>query len=258
MEREAQQKVVPPKTNNAKIEALPVQKKNNASEPLHHWFLISVAIQIYNEAKSKGASTKGALLILAQASIESGYGEDALKRGDYNLFGVMTAGTDYKKTTSAGKIRDYSKKGGWEASITDYFEGKERKWPDVTELIKKEDFTADDIDQAFYTGAHFEKKEQRNKTGHNAYNANDISKDESVNNNKYGQHLLKQINDFKKRFLASLEYQIKKNDEEIKDSKILVNSIVVTNDAKEKLKAKMVSLQKQSTILEEVKNQIKT
>jgi hypothetical protein len=38
---------------------------------MHHQFLTTVAIEIYDAAKVKGASTKGALLVLAQASIST-------------------------------------------------------------------------------------------------------------------------------------------------------------------------------------------
>ncbi|KAF2342577.1 hypothetical protein DMB71_02685 [Flavobacterium tistrianum] len=186
-------------------------------DPLHHQFLITTALQIYDAAKSKGATGKGALLIMAQASIESGYGVDAMRRGDYNLFGTMTCATcaDYKVENGHGRIKDFSNSGKYEASINNYFDKKLKKWSGIAELIKQDDFSADDINKAFYTGKYFENKKTRNKTGHGSYNMDDISNDETVNNNKYGEVLVAQMNSFKKRLVNSIDYQIKKNQQEI-------------------------------------------
>jgi RHS repeat-associated protein len=187
-------------------------------DPMHHEFLTTTALSIYDAAKSKGASGKGALLIMAQASIESGYGKDAFRRGDYNLFGTMTCSTcsDFKVKNDHGRIKDFSNAGGYEASIKDYFDKKLKKWTGIADLIKKEEFTADDVNKAFYTGKYIEDKKTRNKTGHGSYNFDDVSADESVNNNKYGEGLVSQMNFFKKRLIASIDYQIEKNQSEIK------------------------------------------
>jgi RHS repeat-associated protein len=184
-------------------------------EPMHHLFLTTVAIIIYDAAKAKGASGRGTLLIMAQASIESGYGNDALKRGDYNLFGVMTGGSDYKATTTHGRIRDYSNKGQFKGSIDDYISNISAKWPLLLTALKKKDFTSDDVDAALYTGSHYEKKEVRNKTGHLSYNADDISKDEKTNNNRYGAKLIAQMETLKTRLIASIDYQTTQNNTKI-------------------------------------------
>ena len=112
-------------------------------DPLHHEFLITAAIEIYDAAKSHGASAKGALLVMAQASIESGYGKSAIKNGDFNLFGTMTLGSDYKVTTSHGKVKDFSKTGGYASSLEYYFRKNEKTWPKFSELIMKDNFRSE-------------------------------------------------------------------------------------------------------------------
>jgi Mannosyl-glycoprotein endo-beta-N-acetylglucosaminidase len=192
------------------------------SDPLHHQFLITTALKIYDAAKLLGATGKGALLIMAQASIESGYGKDAVRRGDYNLFGTSTSGNDYKVKNAQIKIKDYSNVGGYDASIKDYFVRKLKRWTGIADLIKNNDFTGNDIDKAFYTGLYIEDEKTRNKTGHGAYNFDHVqtSKPDGrgtiiSNNNKYGEVLMKQMSDFAKRFINSLDYQINKNKKEI-------------------------------------------
>ena len=226
-------------------------------DPLHHTFLTTTAIDIYDEAKSRNATGRGALLIMAQASIESGYGKDAEARGDYNLFGVMTCNTcsDYKKTTAHGRIKDYTNKGKYKGSIDDYFDKKVNQWPESETLMKEESFDADDIDKAFYTGKYFEKKAVRNKTGHGSYNADDISADEKTNNNKYGTVLLNQMGYFKKRLIASIDYQVKANTARITE----IDTALKDEKDAGKIKsfnAEKTTLQQQSGKLNAVKTDI--
>ncbi|GAA3772681.1 glucosaminidase domain-containing protein [Flavobacterium ginsengiterrae] len=200
--------------------------EKDATDPLHHQFLITTALKIYDAAKYKGATGKGALLIMAQASIESGYGKDAMRRGDYNLFGTSTTGNDYKVKNGQIKIKDYSNVGGYDASIKDYFDKKLKRWTGIANLIKNENFISDDIDKAFYTGIYIEDEETRNKTGHGAYNFDNVKTSKPngkgtviSNNNKYGEDLVKQMTDFKKRLIDSIDYQIKKNRKQITEIK---------------------------------------
>jgi len=228
-------------------------------DPMHHVFLTTVALEIYDAAKAKGASGRGALLIMAQASIESGYGVDATKRGDYNLFGVMTRGSDYKVQNAHGKIRDYSNNGKWKGSIDDYFEGKTRKWPASDELIKKSTFTADDIDKALYTGKFFEFADVRIKTGHGAYNADNINEKTKTNNNEYGSDLIKQMNSFKTRLNASLDYQINVNNMRIEAIDATLTgpgSGVLSSETKANLATEKTKLSTQNARFEAVKKDI--
>lgn len=225
-------------------------------DPMHHEFLTTIALDIYDAAKAKGASGMGALLVMAQASIESGYGQDAISRGDYNLFGVMTNGSDYKVKNLHGKIKDYSNNGKWQGSIDDYFEGKSRKWPASDELIKQPAFTSDDVDKAFYTGKYFEFKKQRNKTGHGTYNADDIDEETNTNNNKYGTKLIKQMGDFKKRFVASLDYQINKNSSRIEQIDEMLKAHVWNTETLDKLNTEKAQLTKQNERFEAVKKDV--
>ena len=130
-------------------------------DPMHHQFLTTVALDIYTAAKAKGASTKGALLIISQAAIESSWGADALKAGDYNLFGTMTLGNDFKRSTSHGRLKDFSQSGGFAGSLNYYFDKNEKRWPGFSDLIKKSDFDDDEIDRAFNTGTYFPTKEEQ-------------------------------------------------------------------------------------------------
>lgn len=226
---------------------------------MHHLFLTTVALEIYDAAKARGATGRGALLIMAQASIESGYGVDATKRGDYNLFGVMTRGSDYKVKNSHGRIRDYSNSGKWKGSIDDYFEGKTRKWPASDELIKKSTFTADDIDKALYTGRFFEFADVRIKTGHGAYNADNINEATKTNKNEYGSDLIKQMNSFKARLNASLDYQININDLRIKEIDATLTgpgSGVMSIERKANLSSEKANLSTQNARFESIKKDI--
>ena len=231
-------------------------------DPLHHEFLTTVAIDIYDFSMGENMSVRGALLVMAQASLESGYGASAIKYKDYNLFGVMTNGTDYKRTTSAGRVRDYSKKGGYKGSVTDFYDGVVRKWPKYKNLLEKESFTADDINQALYTGKYIEGDKERNKTGHLSYNADDIVRDKNgnitKNTNKYGSDLYGQMKSVKKRFVASLDYKISQNKSEInnlreqlsknrtemdvntiKEVKNQIGSLKITNNKLERIKSEV-------------------
>ncbi|SDF49222.1 RHS repeat domain-containing protein [Chitinophaga filiformis] len=225
-------------------------------DPLHHEFLITVALDIYDAAKAKGASGQGALLVMAQASIESLYGKDAIDRGDYNLFGVMTLGSDYKIKNKHGKIKDYSNNGKWKGSIDDYFERKARKWPASDELIKQPAFTSDDIDKAFYTGKYFEFEKERNKTGHGSYNADDTEEKTKTNNNNYGSRLIKQMGDFRKRFVGSLDYQINSNNTRIAQIDEMLKAHIWNTETIEKLNAEKAELTKQNERYEAVKKDV--
>jgi RHS repeat-associated protein len=245
-------------------------------EPMHHLFFVTVALDIYDAAKLRGASGRGALLVMAQASIESGYGNDAIKRGDYNLFGVMTNGSDFKAKTSHGRIKDYSNNGQYAGAINDYFDNKGSKWPlFFQQLIKKGDFTSDDVDAALYTGKSYETKTTRNKTGHLSYNADDISKDEKINNNKYGAKLIAQMDFFRARLIASIDYQTNSNntrlgqiDKELKSIEAtlpkadLNRPFIIPQPSKEiadkisALSAEQKKLQKQNDKLENIKKDV--
>lgn len=198
-------------------------------DPMHHTFLTTVAIEIFSEVKAVGASNKGALLIIAQASLESGYGSAAITYGDFNLFGVMTNGDDFKRKTSHGKVKDYSKSGGYGGAITDHISGIKRKWPKYGELIKMSEFGSDEIDAALYTGEYIEDKQTRNKTGNNSYNVDNWTEG-GENNNEYGTHLYNQMKSVKKRLINSLDYQIGINQKRIDEINTIINPIPISSE----------------------------
>lgn len=172
--------------------------------PMHYKFLSEVALDIYTSAKKHDASEKGALFVIAHAALESGWAKDALKAGDYNLFGMMTLGNDFIRSTKHGKVKDYSKVGGFKASMDDYFQKiNSHQWSGF-DLIKKIDFTYDDIDKAFNTGAYYPTKKELHD-GKYVYNA-DIDKNDKKNH--YGKFLYNQMSSVKKRMLEALDYRI--------------------------------------------------
>lgn len=234
-----------------------------SKDPIHHEFLITIVIKIYNQAKARGASAKGAMLIASQATLESGWGTAAERRGDYNLFGTSTDGNDYKVKNSQIKIKDYSNVGGYDASIKDFFTNKFKKWPGIEKLIKNENFTSDDIDKAFYTGIYIEDEKTRNKTGHGAYNFDDVitskpnGKGSIVSNdNKYGKSLLLQIKSTTKRLIPSIDYEISKNNSLINQEIKKLQSNNVSKKEKEDLSNSIEEIQTQNENYLSIKNEI--
>lgn len=221
-----------------------IEQKNEifilGAQPVHHLFLTTIAVEIYDFAKLKGASSNGALLVLAQASLESGYGVSALKNGDYNLFGVM--GKPSKRSTSHGSVKDYSNLGGYKAALTDYFNKIEKNWSHFSSIIAKNTLTADDIDKAFNTGAYYPTDKERH-SGKYAYNAD---KDKSGKNH-YGEHLLNQLGYIKKRFRNSLDFQIKSNKNRIiQINNLLLYCLLYTNSGKKNLEQEKTVIIKQN------------
>lgn len=177
-------------------------------------------MEIYNASLDKGASHKGAILVVSQAALESSYGKVAIKYGDYNLFGVM--GYPSKRKTSHGSVKDFSKSGKYKGAISDYFDGIDRKWPDFIKVIKREDFSYKDVDEAFHTGDYYPTDEQR----HNGIYAYNADKDANGKNN-YGDFLVNQMMPgVDKRFMKSLNYKINENNSRIS----YINTWFILND----------------------------
>ncbi len=236
---------------------IPNNLNTQASPPLHHKFLTEIAIDIFDFIKTKGGSATGALLVIAQASLESGYGQAAIKFNDYNLFGVMTLGSDYKRTTSHGKVKDYSNAGKYKGAIEDFYNKIVKTWPNYAELLKKTSFTADDIDKALYTGKYIEWKEERNKTGHLSYNFDNVDEKNKINNNQYGKSLINQMISVKKRMITSLDYQISENNADIEQiDRTLKTTGILSNEGRKKETGRKHLLEIQIKKLEEVKTDL--
>lgn len=175
--------------------------------PLHYEFLIGFALDIIDNSKKRSASDKGALFVLAQACNEGGWGEKAIEFRDFSLFGMTTLGTDYIRTTNKGKnrIKDYSKTGGLQAALDDYFNKIDsHKWSGSA-LIKMTEFNYEDIDKAFNTGANYPTEKER----HNGAYAYNDDFDELDKKNHYGENLYRQMRSSKKWSLVSFDYRIK-------------------------------------------------
>ena len=208
-----------------------------AKPPLHHQFLITVGMQVYKAAKKNGVSSNGAILVLAQASLESGWGKSAMRYNDYNLFGVM--GTPSKRSTTHGPVKDYSNLGGYEAAINDYFKKAKSRWPKWTAVLSQNDFTAEDIDKALNTGSYYPSKEDR-QNGKYAYCGDLDENGES----HYGESLIKQFSSTKKRFKDSLIYQINANE------KIIQQGIPYSNEFLDRIKEENIQYK---SVLDEIK-----
>ncbi|OXB20371.1 hypothetical protein B0A80_19155 [Flavobacterium tructae] len=233
------------------VKAKAISAPPKKEKPVHHQFLTTIAVEIYDFAKAKGASSQGALLVLAQASLESGYGASAIKHGDYNLFGVM--GKPFKRSTSHGTVKDYSNLGGYQAALTDYFNKIDKNWSHFSSIIKNDTITADDIDKAFNTGTYYPTAKERHG-GKYAYNADMDSRGA----NHYGEHLLKQIGGVKKRFKNSLDFQIEANKERLKEINTILtgNSLLFTDPVKSTLEEEKRQLVIQNEKFNTVSNEI--
>jgi RHS repeat-associated protein len=219
-------------------------------DPMHHVFLTTVAIDIYDAAKAKGASAKGALLVMAQAALESGWGKAAISNKDFNLFGMM--GFPSKRSTSHGHVKDYSKAGGYEAAINDYFAKIDKTWPGFKDVINKDNFTSKDVDAALHTGDSYPTDAERMK-GKYAYNA-DLDKE---GNNNYGTALFKQMENVKGRILKSIDYQMEQNNMKIKEiDASLATTGILTDEGKAAITAQKTALTDQNTKLNAVKTEI--
>jgi hypothetical protein len=180
------------------------KQKVKPAEPLHYKFLTEVALDIHDAAQENGASQKGILFVIAHAALESGWAADALKAGDYNLFGMMTLSNDFIRKTTHGKVKDYSNAGGFKASMDDYFNRiSDHGWSGL-DLIKKTVFAPDDIDKAFNTGKYSPTLKERH-AGKYTYNA-DI--DPNDGKNHYGNTLYIQMRSVKKRIVEAIDFRI--------------------------------------------------
>ena len=192
--------------------------------PMHYNYLTTVGLQIFDFAKSKGASSQGALMVLSQAVLESGWDGSS---SNYNLFSIMAGkGEPSNGQTSHGRVKDYTNIGGYEASMQDYHSKLASKWPRALDLIKQENITATGIDRAFNTGSYQQSDAERNKTGEYSY----------CKDCDYGNDIRNQMNSVKKHMVNALNYGIKAADEFISTSNFILNGNVANLDYKTEIK----------------------
>jgi len=162
-------------------------------------FFLNYAISLYQQAKSKGASTAGAMTLVAQIALESGYATNsgALKHNNpYSLMpnGKMADFKDYNEATKA------------------YFANLEKNWPTAIATLSQSDFSSDDLDKAYHTGKY-------EKSG-GAYMVRD-----KANNYDYGEKILGANRSVAHRFIKALDQEIASNDKIIS-----ANSNAIAND----------------------------
>ncbi|HTQ12501.1 MAG TPA: DUF4157 domain-containing protein [Rhizomicrobium sp.] len=127
-------------------------------------------------ARAKGFTTFAGIFVLAQASLESNFGQGNFGAQYKNLFSLM-GGPAKNKGTAHGHLQSFP---SYEAGFDAYTATLARKWPTTvdpaTGLFTKDTFTPDDINKAFH---------QKNYWGTGAY-LGDKSRD-------YGRDLFRRM-----------------------------------------------------------------
>jgi hypothetical protein len=123
-----------------------VDTDGNAPEPFHHKFFSEIATPMFSIAKSRGLSSIGAIAVIAQASIESGFGNRA-SRETNNYFGLM--GGKSKYSTEHGTLKSFN---SIEDGVNGYFDKLNKTWPAAMTLFANNNFNGNDINKAFNTG----------------------------------------------------------------------------------------------------------
>jgi hypothetical protein len=171
---------------------------NEAKLPLHFDFFIGAGLEIYKAARSQGASVIGAITILSQASIESGYGKGAPCN---NFFGIMGGGC--KVSTVHGQLRSFSSTSD---CIKAFFEKLKKTWPEALEMLKKGKISGEDINKAYNTGDYEE---------YPAYMVKSEGHEED-----YGETISNISNFILKMFVKSIDKRISDNQKVINSSSV--------------------------------------
>jgi len=116
-------------------------------KPMHYSFLNGAGLEIYKAARANGASPKGAMVILAQASTESSWGSSQVAKEHSNFFGMMGGGSGI--STSHGELASYKSA---RQGIDAYFGKLNQLWPGALETMKQNNITADDWNKSLNTG----------------------------------------------------------------------------------------------------------
>lgn len=163
-------------------------------------FFLNYAVSLYQAAREKGASVRGALTLVSQMALESGFATNKGARLHHNPFSLKPNGEmmDFKDYNSAAGA---------------FFRNLDKKWPTMMSTLKTSDFDADDIDQAYHTG------DYEHLGG--AYMERD-----SKNNYDYGEKILGANKSITRRFINALRQGIAANSAIIaKDSKIISDDL---------------------------------
>ncbi len=116
-------------------------------EPYHFGFLSTKGVEIYQQAKNNGAGAIGAMFVLAQATLESGWGGKASVATN-NFFGIMGGSSGY--STPHGTLKEFE---SVSAGVDGYFSKLESTWPGMLQNIKENNISAESINQGLNTGS---------------------------------------------------------------------------------------------------------
>ncbi len=176
-----------------------IDKHGEAPEPFHYNFFMEIAVPMYNAAKAKGMSSSGAVFMIAQASIESGWGNKA-SREINNFFGIMGGRSKYK--TEHGSLQSFA---SLDEGINGYFDNMNSRWPGAIELMKGDNFSGDAINKALNTGdyqkypAYFVPLEGQSKD--------------------YGGKISNQMRSVAARMVAALDFAIGNNETKLEETR---------------------------------------
>jgi RHS repeat-associated protein len=167
-------------------------------------FFLNYAVSLYDQAKSRGASTEGALTLVSQLALESGYATNSGALKHKNPYSLMPG----------GKMATFSDYG---SATTAFFNNLDKNWPTAMTALSG-DVTADALDKAYHTGDY-------EKLG-GAYMERD-----KVNNYDYGTKILGANSSISRRFIKALDQGIADNNAIISaDSKLISSDLSQIQD----------------------------
>jgi RHS repeat-associated protein len=162
-------------------------------------FFTKYGVQMYQKARSMGASPRGALTLVSQLALESLYGTNDGARKYNNPFSLR-----YN-----GKLINYS---DFNSNMNSYFANLAKHWPYAQETFTSPDLTAGDIDRAYYSGFH--------QTKGKAYMIRD-----KQNDYDYGEKIISVESSVANRFINAIDKEMAAN-----DKIILADNMKVSND----------------------------
>ncbi|MDO6432930.1 DUF6443 domain-containing protein [Flavitalea sp. BT771] len=152
-------------------------------------FFINYAVDLYQQAKSKGASTIGALTLVSQIALESGFATNP---------GALIHNNPYSLKPN-GKMADFK---DYSSATTAFFANLEKNWPTAMSALSQPSLSIDNLDKAYHTG----KYEKLGK----AYMVRD-----RVNNYDYADKILGTNRSLSQRFIKALDMEIASYDRSI-------------------------------------------
>lgn len=168
-------------------------------------FFLNYAVSLYEQAKSRGASTEGALTLVSQVALESAFAtgpEVTSHKNPYSLKpnGKLMTFTDYASATST------------------FFKNLDKNWPTAMTALAGDNISADALDKAYHTGDY-------EKLG-GAYMERD-----KQNDYDYGVKILGINSSLSKRFIKALDQGIADNNAIISaDSKLIDSDLSQIKD----------------------------